>query len=441
MILQKIIEQKKKELVDIKGFDNLEPSTRNFKACLKGKNNIIAEIKRRSPSEGKIKDCNVVEIAKIYDKYANAISIVTDKEFFGGDIGDIKRVKQVTSLPVLRKDFIIDKKQILESRYYGADAILLIASILTKEQIDEFIGLAKQYSMDCLVEVHTKEEIEKVLETKAKIIGINNRNLKTFKVDLNKTNELKKLIPTDKIVVSESGFSDIEQIKSVDTNAVLIGTSLMKSDNAYYRLFLLRKPKTKICGITNTRDANEAVKQGADFLGFNFYKKSPRYIEPEEAKKIIAKLPNTVVAVGVFVNEKAERVNKIAQSVGLDMLQLHGDESPKYCKSFSLPVIKAFHVDKSLPQIKEYNVFGYLFDTFDKKLYGGTGRCFDASIVKDVNSKVFISGGLNCENVLEAINSVNPYCVDVCSGVEKEKGKKDKKKMKMFIQEVIDNAN
>ncbi len=428
MILQKIVEKKKEEISLIKDFSNLEASNRNFKACLKGRHNIIAEIKMKSPSAGKLFDGDVNEIVKEYDRYANAISIVTDKEFFGGDKGIIKEVKELTSLPVLCKDFIIDEKQILELRHYGADAILLIASLLSKEKIDEFISVAKKYNMDCVVEVHTEEELKKVLDTKAEIIGINNRGLSSFDVDLETTKRLKSHIPNDKIVISESGFSDIKEIMSVDTHAVLIGTSLLKGT----QLSSLRRPKVKICGITNIPDALDAVEAGADFLGFNFYEKSPRYIKPEDAKKIIEKLPNTVTGVGVFVNEDVEKVKEIIKT-GIDMLQFHGDESAEYCSSFSLPVIKAFKVDKELPDIRGYKVFAYLLDAFDNELYGGTGKSFDLNIIEGFTKKLFVSGGLRLDNVKEALK-IDPYCIDVCSGVEKEKGIKDKEKIKRFIE-------
>jgi len=453
MILQKIIENKKKELALINDFGRLKPSERNFKACLKGKNNIIAEIKKKSPSEGSLFGGDVKDIAGIYDKYANAISIVVDKKFFGGDKKDIQKIKEVTSLPILCKDFIIDEKQILELRHYGADAVLLIAPILSKEQINRFVDAAREYNMDCLVEVHTEEELKKVLETKAELIGINNRDLSTFKVNLEITKKLKKLIPKDKLIVSESGFNNINGINSADVNAVLIGTSLLKSKDISKKLSSLRKPKVKICGITNIEDAYNAVKYGADLLGFNFYEKSPRYIKPENAKKIIEKLANNVAIVGVFVNEKIEKVKEIAK-IGLDVLQFHGDESPEYCSSFSLPVIKAFHIGKEIPDISKYKVFACIFDTFDENAYGGTGRAFNFDIIKNVNRKVFISGGLNNENVKEALN-FDPYCIDVCSGVEmsemrsisehaqkpqgvfdKKKGIKDKEKMKEFVRMV-----
>lgn len=434
MILQKIVEQKKKEISSIKtDLSTLESSKRNFRACLKGKNNIIAEIKRKSPSEGElIENLNIKSIIEIYDKYANAISVVTDKRFFNGDIKDIKEIKKFTALPVLCKDFVIDEKQIFELRYYGADAVLLIASILSKEQINRFIDIAKRYSMDCLLEAHTEEELKKVLGTKAEIIGINNRDLSNFKVDIKTTKKLKKLISKDKIIVSESGFNNINEIESANVNAVLVGTSLLKSENISGKLQSLRKPKVKICGITNMEDAYVAVRYGADFLGFNFYKKSPRYISPEKAEEIIKNLPNSTASVGVFVNEHEESVKKIADFTGLDFLQFHGNETPEYCFSFSSPVIKTFHIKNEIKNNKNYKIFAYMFDTYDEKMFGGTGKSFDFNLIRKNKNKIFLAGGVNINNVEKAL-AIGPYCVDVCSGVEKRKGIKDARKIKKLV--------
>jgi indole-3-glycerol phosphate synthase / phosphoribosylanthranilate isomerase len=436
MILNDIVKHKIKEIELIKkqDFSNLQPANRNFKSCLKGKHNIIAEIKHSSPSEGKLRDIHDIKyIAQIYDQYANAISLVTDEKFFSGDIQEIEEIKQVSSLPVLRKDFIICREQILESRFYGADAILLIAAILTNEKIDEFITLAKQYQMDCLVEIHTEEELLRVLKTKAEIIGINNRNLNDFTIDINTTNKLKSLIPKDKIVVSESGITNLSEITYVNTNAVLIGTTLMKSPSLEDALSQLRTPKVKICGITNLEDAKKAINNGADFLGFNFYKESPRHISPDKAKQIIETLPNTIAAVGIFVNEREDVVKDIITKTGIDFLQFHGNEGSEYCEEFTLPVIKAFAVQDTKPDTSGYNVFAFLFDSFNLNMYGGTGEVYDYSLLDNFKRKIFLAGGLNKNNVLPAIKLLDPYCVDVCSSIESKPGIKDETKLKQFM--------
>jgi indole-3-glycerol phosphate synthase len=237
-ILNKIVINKKTELDILKSkrplasFESkIISSTRDFKQAIsKDGLSLIAEIKKASPSAGLIAEFDPVELAHTYNNHADVISIITDEKFFKGNIKYLEQINKITKLPLLRKDFIIDKYQIYEARYYGADAILLIASLLNKEQLDHFINIAKDLCMDCLVEVHNKEELDKVLDTKADIIGINNRNLKTFKVDLNTTLELLRYIPKDKLIVSESGIT-IDNIKKVKdkVNAVLIGTSIIKS--------------------------------------------------------------------------------------------------------------------------------------------------------------------------------------------------------------------
>ena len=212
-MLKKIIENKRKEVelakkqMPLDSFRNkLGNSTRNFKDALsKNKLNLIAEIKRNSPSKNiQKKEFNIKKIIDIYNKYADAVSVLTDNKFFSGSLDDMKEVSNLTNLPILRKDFIIDEYQIHEARFYNADAILLIASILSEEQIKHFIDIAHGYKMNCLVEIHTEDELDEVLQTKAQIIGINNRNLDTLEIDLNTTIDLMDKIPPDKIIVSES---------------------------------------------------------------------------------------------------------------------------------------------------------------------------------------------------------------------------------------------
>ncbi|WP_347274487.1 indole-3-glycerol phosphate synthase TrpC [Candidatus Kuenenia sp.] len=209
-----------------------------FGSALKtsGKINIIAEVKKASPSQGIIrKDFQPVAIAKIYESNgAAAISVLTDVKYFQGSLKYLTDIKNTVHLPILRKDFIVDSYQIYEARSAGADAILLIAALLSEEEIQSFLNTAENLGMDCLVEAHSADELEKVLRTKATIIGINNRDLKTFRTDLEITFQLKAMIPEDKIVVSESGIksrSDILKLQEHGIHAVLIGETLMKSDN------------------------------------------------------------------------------------------------------------------------------------------------------------------------------------------------------------------
>ncbi len=194
----------------------------------------IAEIKKASPSAGIIREeFNYINIAKEYEASgASAISVLTDKEFFKGDIKYLSEIKKTVSLPVLRKDFIIDPYQIYEARVAGADLVLLIARILTKERIDSFLTLSRELGMECLVEVHDNDELEKVLETEATIVGINNRNLDTFETSLDTTLQLCHQVPEDKIVVSESGTktrADVLALEEAGIDAILIGETLMRS--------------------------------------------------------------------------------------------------------------------------------------------------------------------------------------------------------------------
>src|SRR3989337_2689516 len=218
-------------------------STRSFGDALKSDNNIriIAEIKKASPSLGIIrKDFNPVEIARIYEAGgAAAISVLTDEKFFQGNLSYLTDVKKSVNLPTLRKDFIVDVYQIYEARSAGADAILLIASLLSKEEMQRYLDLAGQLGMDCLVEVHTEAELKKVLQTNANIIGINNRDLATFKTDLGTTLRLRPMIPAEKILVSESGIksrADVEKLKKEGVDAILVGETLMKSDDISSKL-------------------------------------------------------------------------------------------------------------------------------------------------------------------------------------------------------------
>jgi len=203
------------------------------------------------------------------------------------------------------------------------------------------------------------------------------------------------------------------------------------------------KVKVKICGITNWVDAQRAMKAGAALLGFNFYAKSPRYIAPAKARRIVRRLPQRVLTVGVFVNETEQKMLRIARSVGLDRLQLHGDESPDIVARLtrSLPVIKALRADDSfrLAKLARFKrASAILLDGFDRRRRGGTGKTFDWRLARGAkrHARIFLAGGLTPENVGEAIRMVKPYAVDVCSGVEAKLGKKDPERIEALMRAV-----
>jgi len=248
-ILNAIVEKKKERLAAAKTRSPLAslrsraegmPEARPFGPAIRRVQGtgirVITEIKKASPSRGLIReDFDPVKIARVYEsKQAAAISVLTEEDFFQGSLDHIPLVKNVVTVPLLRKDFIFDEYQLVEARAYGADAILLIAAILEKGQAGDYLAFAKELGLHVLFEVHTAKELDMVLDIEAFIVGINNRDLKTLDISLNTTIELIKDIPSDRIIVSESGIStprDVELFEKTRVDAVLVGTSLMKQND------------------------------------------------------------------------------------------------------------------------------------------------------------------------------------------------------------------
>ena len=242
--LLEILEEKKQEVARLKknGIPSpgqrITPGIRDFKSAISqpGRINLIAEIKFASPSAGTIREkTDPVKIGLIYERAgAAAISLLTDQKYFHGHLENLPGVKQAINLPVLRKDFIIDEIQIREALVWGADAILLIVRILSEAQLKELLYVCHENGLAALVEVHDREDLKKALDSKAEIIGINNRDLDTFEINLQTTHELAAWIPEGHIIIGESGIhsqKDIEGLKVSNVNAVLVGSSLMSSDD------------------------------------------------------------------------------------------------------------------------------------------------------------------------------------------------------------------
>jgi len=427
--------------------------------------NIIAEFKRRSPSKGKINEHAEPEtVAAMYESGgAAAISVLTEEDYFDGSLHDLRRIRMTTSLPILRKDFIFDEYQVYETAVAHADALLLIVAALNDETLTRLRAIAEdELGLDALVEVHTKPELDRAIKCGARLIGVNNRNLHTFEVSTDTSTLLARGAPPDAILISESGLTPEEvcRLRGVGYKGFLVGEAFMRAADPIQAVrdfigtpepLASRTVFTKICGITNLDDARAAIDAGADMLGFNFYDRSPRFIEPDAARDIIDTIRTTgdsqsAKLVGVFVNESIKHVVRVATENELDGIQLHGDEGVEFCAelksgSFKPFVIKAINGQQSfdLPTFEQYAVDAFMFDAYDPKLRGGTGRTSDWTMARKAARKlprVFLAGGLSPENVGDAIATVRPYAVDACSRLESSPGKKDRALVRQFVAAV-----
>ncbi|CAG8775103.1 1231_t:CDS:1 [Gigaspora margarita] len=372
---------------------------------------IFAEVKRASPSKGNIDpSANAAEQALKYAKAgASVISVLTESKWFKGSLNDMRQVRDVlATIPnrpaILRKDFILDTYQIMEARLFGADTILLIVAILTDDQLTKLYKFSKHLGMEPLVEVNNREEMERAVKLGAKVIGVNNRNLHTFDVDMNTTSMLADMVPEGVILAALSGITgrdDVVTYRKQGVKALLIGEALMKAKNKrtfiHELLELEESPKptvkvkappsplVKICGVSTVDAAIAAADAGADFIGLIFAK-SKRQVQIDQALEIVSvireiqsekaqdkielteqsqedviklsgnddwfklqasRINNSrkPLLVGVFQNQSLEYITNILDHLKLDLVQLHGDEPLDMAKFLPVPVIKAFHVD------------------------------------------------------------------------------------------------
>lgn len=444
----KELEKTKKKFPLSKLKKGIKKANHAFKKVIKSKKGIslIAEFKKSSPSQGVInKKANLKEFISLYDKYADCISILTEPSYFSGEMEYIKKAKKYTKKPILRKDFILDEYQIYEARFYGCDAILLIADFLPLKRLQELVKVTEKLGMDALVECDDLKSLKKCLESGSSIIGINNRNLDTLTEDFKRTEKLLKNIPSKKrkkmLIISESAIHSRKQVDSLKgkVDSILVGTSIMSFPVPEVKLKeLTGQTLVKICGITSKKDALNALKLGADLIGLNFYKKSPRFVSIGKAKELAKILKGKSLIVGVFVDESKAKVKNIIKTVKLDLVQFSGNEKPSYTKGFKVPIIKAIHIKSknSIKSSKQFDVEYIMVDSFKKGIFGGTGKRVNKNHVKNsliMEKQLVFSGGLKANNVKPIIQEFNPIIVDVCSGVETEPGKKSFSKMKSFI--------
>ncbi len=423
--------------------------------------NVIAEFKRRSPSRGVIRDdLHPVRVAQAYEiGGAAALSVLTEERFFGGSLDDLQEARAATLLPTLRKDFIVDPYQVWEAWYAGADGVLLIVAALGDDELRDLYAVVQEAQLDAVFEVHDRAELERALRAGARIVGVNNRDLRTMEVSLRTSFALAPGIPDDVVAVAESGIhggGDVRQLRDAGFDAFLVGEHFMQAPDPGAALEALireaagtrdaarsRRTLVKICGITSVDDALAAAHAGADAVGFVFWPASPRRVDVDAARRIAAALPPLVLRVGVFVDAPRDEIGRTADAVGLDVVQLHGDEAPETLRDLPRRALKAvrvgpgFRPDDALRY--EGRVGGLLLDTRHQAAPGGTGHTFDWSLVRAVRERaafLALAGGLTAENVRAAIAAVRPDAVDVSTGVEASLGRKDPDKMQAFVHAV-----
>ena len=480
MILDKIIEATKIRVVQEKQVESPEsvkaaalalPSDTGFpfEAALRQQDfNFICEVKKASPSKGIIAEhFPYLDIAKEYEVAgAAAISVLTEPDFFKGDKKYLQEIASTVKIPVLRKDFIIDEYQIYQAKVWGASAILLICACLDVPTLTKFRELADSLGLSSLVEAHDEHEVQMAIDCGARIIGVNNRNLKDFTVDVQNSVRLRNLVQDDVIFVSESGLEtpeDIQVLRDNNIGVALMGETFMRSPNKVEKLAYLYgstyyTPKVKMCGISKVETIPAVVEAKPDYMGLVFAP-SKRQVTVDQAKTLVEELHKQyanrynrdaeqcsnqtlihqefIKTVGIFVNETLENLVTIATEVNLDAVQLHGDEDEAFIQSLkertNVEVWKAVQI-RSAADAETWidsSADMLLFDAYHKDDRGGTGEVFDWSCLDEFERPFMLAGGIDSTNVARAIRTVRPYGIDISSGIETE-GVKDNEKIKAF---------
>lgn len=431
------------------------------KALKKDQIQFICEVKKASPSKGLIApDFPYVEIAKEYEAAgAAAISVLTEPYYFQGCNEYLMEITKEVSIPVIRKDFTVNEYMIYEAKVIGASAVLLICAVLTDEQLSDYVKLADSLGLSALVETHDEQEMERALKCGARVIGVNNRNLKNFTVDIENSVRLRKMVPDSIVFVSESGIKaaeDIKRLRDNQTDAVLIGETFMRSPNKKEMLRKLRgdyQCSVKLCGLRRKEDIEAVNRIKPEFIGFILWDKSKRWVTYEQAKELKQLLHPQIQAVGVFVDEKKETVLKYLEDGVIDVAQLHGNEPESELvwlkERTEKPIIKMIHMEKQeemalLSEEQKESRIKELVDMIqntkaDYLLFDsgkGTGMPFAWEQIEKIRDQItkpfFLAGGMDAINAKEAIDRLKPFALDVSSAVETD-GVKDEEKMKAFV--------
>ena len=400
----------------------LERSERSLEEALRRpRAGFVLECKRASPSRGLLRaDLDPAALARAYAPFADAISVLTNGPYFRGSLEDLEAVRAAVDLPILCKDFIVDPYQVYEARAAGADAVLLMLSVLEDAEYLHCTRVADKLGLDVLTEVHTERELERARELGARIIGINSRDLRTLAVDRDAIRSLAARVPRDVVVVGESGVRGHDDALALRrlVDALLVGTALCErpdSDTAVRELVFGR---VKVCGLTRPEDAALAWASGATHGGLVFFSGSKRRVTVADAARVRAAAP--LRWVGVFVDEEPAVVAERARALELAAVQLHGEETPA--------------ADR-VPRVDETGADRVLVDGWDATERGGTGRTFDWDLVRrhPDRARLVVAGGLSAENAAAAV-ALGCFALDTSSGLEDgAPGVKSRSRMDAFF--------
>ena len=402
---------------------------------------VIAEVKRRSPSAGALGAADdVVARARAYEAGgAVAISVLCEPHWFGGSVDDLRSVRAAVRVPVLAKDFVVDKDQLASLRGFGADVVLLLAVLHRARELRGLVAEARSLGLEPFVEAHDERELERALASDARLIGINNRDLGTLKVDPERAERLRSLVPDNRLVVPESGVSEPSTLvrwRALGFDAALIGEALMRSADprASTAAFVAagqvpadmsaeaRSVEVKICGITDEAGVLAAATVGAEFIGLNVVAGTPRALETTRAAELARyarTLPNAPRV--VLVTADAEReLPQLIEAIDPDAVQLSGNESPDILRHLSRPAWKVVRDASDARLWHEAGCARIMLDAAHPSMLGGTGQLADRNIATEIASSlpIVLAGGLRPENVAEAVLGVPAIAVDVASGVE-----------------------
>lgn len=454
-VLEKIVADKRQEIakrklaLPLESFiGQLKPSERSFYGALAEPNaGYILECKKASPSKGLIRaDFNLEEIIAAYGPYAACISVLTDEKYFQGKFEYLEYVRARVSQPVINKDFFVEPYQVYLARHHHADAILLMLSVLDDAQYTELANIATELKLDVLTEVSNEEEVHRALALKAKIIGINNRNLRDLSTDLATTERLAPLIKQAQhecLIISESGIYSNRDVRRLSplVDGFLVGSALMAEADMTQAVKKLVYGSIKICGITREQDALGVAKCGASYAGLIFAEKSPRCVTLEQAGQLVENVAFNYV--GVFVNSPLELLANYAKDLHLSAVQLHGQEDqvyitqlrallPEHCEIWKAKGVVAD--SQHLPELNELQVDKFLLDCQVGEQSGGTGQAFSWRLLDNSQhqladkSNIILAGGINPNNVKQAAN-IQVAMLDLNSGVESSPGIKDQDKL------------